>query len=224
MVHNRHVHEDNQHITTTTTYQVPATWDRRLIHQSISWIFSRPIPKVIFSAVTIFPQQFETEGKWLFGKEPKCQLVLYTTEEISFQRCNDHIIRQSSITSPIVSYKRKIDLNSSGTNDCTELYVPPDTHTKKNNTSINSKEKKIWNNTKIKGSEYAPFVSRRSCCRGRGCPLIPFFVLLASSPDLTQIPCCSHACCCSTLVPISFTGCPSTATPPFPIIVAQNFS
>ena len=32
--------------------------------------------KVIFSAETIFPSLFGTEGKWLIGKEPKCQLVI----------------------------------------------------------------------------------------------------------------------------------------------------
>ena len=179
--------------------------------------------------------------------------------------------------------KRKIDLNSSGTNDTTEPYVPPDAHTKTTThqstkiffffsshfyfpasgqamvtgvvpsprflpsifiahrvqqshcssifhrvsltPAVTTPGRPVWNNpSRINRDEYAPVVSRGSCWRGRRGPFLPCFVLLASSPDLPQIPCCAHACCCSTLIPISFAGCPSTAIPLFPIIVAQNCS
>ena len=67
-------------------------------------------------------------------------------------------------------------------------------------------------------------MSQTPCWRERCGLLLPSFALLASFLDLLQIPCCAHACCCSTFILISFVGCPSTANPPFPIIVAQNCS
>ena len=118
--------------------------------------------------------------------------------------------------------KRKIDLTSSGTSNSTELCLRSDPHTK-NSTSINSSEK-YATTQKSRENKYAPFVSRGSCWRGRGGPLLPFIALLASSPDLLRILCCAHACCCPTLILLNFAGCPSTASPPFPIIVVQNCS
>ena len=70
-------------------------------------------------------------------------------------------------------------------------------------------------NTEIKRYEHAPVTSLALAGAQEDDLLLCCSVLLASSPDLPQLPCCTHAAPPRSF-PFCFAGCPSTVIPPLP--------